>query len=222
MLRMVTSLRATRECARRLVSMSAPSLPCHGFHQSWNCKRAGSPVISEENLSTLMAIRSKSFSSAFGTAKPARIFAMLQFGSTAANHQFMVVSRSICSIAAGNHMVMQQIRRSKRPCFTCSWNGATARFSRAHFVIETSRRSASTRRVYRKRLAQTSRSHGRGGVRRRSKRSEEHTSELQSPVHLVCRLLLEKKKRSYDSRLRKCVRFLGSTRCDLHTADDRV
>src|SRR5438876_3819846 len=26
------------------------------------------------------------------------------------------------------------------------------------------------------------------------KRSEEHTSELQSPVHLVCRLLLEKKK----------------------------
>src|SRR5690348_18019817 len=27
-----------------------------------------------------------------------------------------------------------------------------------------------------------------------SRRSEEHTSELQSPVHLVCRLLLEKKK----------------------------
>src|SRR6266581_1922391 len=27
-------------------------------------------------------------------------------------------------------------------------------------------------------------------------RSEEHTSELQSPVHLVCRLLLEKKKDS--------------------------
>src|SRR5690348_17480916 len=30
-----------------------------------------------------------------------------------------------------------------------------------------------------------------------SLRSEEHTSELQSPVHLVCRLLLEKKKRNY-------------------------
>src|SRR5258708_21386787 len=29
-------------------------------------------------------------------------------------------------------------------------------------------------------------------------RSEEHTSELQSPDHLVCRLLLEKKK-EYDS-----------------------
>src|SRR5438552_18457709 len=29
-------------------------------------------------------------------------------------------------------------------------------------------------------------------------RSEEHTSELQSPDHLVCRLLLEKKKQSRD------------------------
>src|SRR6267154_5959389 len=29
----------------------------------------------------------------------------------------------------------------------------------------------------------------------REGRSEEHTSELQSPVHLVCRLLLEKKKK---------------------------
>src|SRR2546429_5241585 len=32
----------------------------------------------------------------------------------------------------------------------------------------------------------------------RSKRSEEHTSELQSRLHLVCRLLLEKK--NYDVR----------------------
>src|SRR5437763_16442330 len=30
--------------------------------------------------------------------------------------------------------------------------------------------------------------------RRASGRSEEHTSELQSPMYLVCRLLLEKKK----------------------------
>src|SRR5947208_9408921 len=30
--------------------------------------------------------------------------------------------------------------------------------------------------------------------RRLRRRSEEHTSELQSPDHLVCRLLLEKKK----------------------------
>src|SRR5687768_18150250 len=31
--------------------------------------------------------------------------------------------------------------------------------------------------------------------RRRDNRSEEHTSELQSRLHLVCRLLLEKKKK---------------------------
>src|SRR4051794_41680083 len=36
-------------------------------------------------------------------------------------------------------------------------------------------------------------------------RSEEHTSELQSPVHLVCRLLLEKKKENQvASSLRQC------------------
>src|SRR2546429_2750098 len=42
----------------------------------------------------------------------------------------------------------------------------------------------------------TSRSMGRvSSVRRAStSRSEEHTSELQSRLHLVCRLLLEKKK----------------------------
>src|SRR5690348_17403387 len=31
------------------------------------------------------------------------------------------------------------------------------------------------------------------------RRSEEHTSELQSPVHLVCRLLLEKKKNNKNN-----------------------
>src|SRR3989449_5807991 len=33
-------------------------------------------------------------------------------------------------------------------------------------------------------------------VRQRVPRSEEHTSELQSRLHLVCRLLLEKKKKT--------------------------
>src|SRR5438876_7344102 len=37
---------------------------------------------------------------------------------------------------------------------------------------------------------------GRAGRRGADARSEEHTSELQSPVHLVCRLLLEKKKQN--------------------------
>src|SRR2546422_7501755 len=35
----------------------------------------------------------------------------------------------------------------------------------------------------------------------RSSRSEEHTSELQSRLHLVCRLLLEKKKKKRYSHL---------------------
>src|SRR5437762_7422258 len=34
------------------------------------------------------------------------------------------------------------------------------------------------------------------------RRSEEHTSELQSPMYLVCRLLLEKKKGNSSARVR--------------------
>src|SRR3712207_7221910 len=41
----------------------------------------------------------------------------------------------------------------------------------------------------------------RGGDRRGSLRSEEHTSELQSRQYLVCRLLLEKKKQTVLSAL---------------------
>src|SRR5438552_13975653 len=33
------------------------------------------------------------------------------------------------------------------------------------------------------------------------RRSEEHTSELQSPDHLVCRLLLEKKKKNKNNTI---------------------
>src|SRR5690554_7186781 len=46
-------------------------------------------------------------------------------------------------------------------------------------------------------------SHGRPGLRHgpegNSPRSEEHTSELQSRPHLVCRLLLEKKKKIFPA-----------------------
>src|SRR5437764_14695415 len=37
----------------------------------------------------------------------------------------------------------------------------------------------------------------------RDDRSEEHTSELQSPMYLVCRLLLEKKKKKKIIKLNK-------------------
>src|SRR5438552_10108804 len=40
---------------------------------------------------------------------------------------------------------------------------------------------------------------GKAGLLQNGIRSEEHTSELQSPDHLVCRLLLEKKKTSRPS-----------------------
>src|SRR2546422_4401108 len=68
----------------------------------------------------------------------------------------------------------------------------------------------SERRVRHRRLPAGSEDGGVGhrtrGVRERAggwephrRRSEEHTSELQSRLHLVCRLLLEKKKKSVAS-----------------------
>src|SRR5437762_8250154 len=39
--------------------------------------------------------------------------------------------------------------------------------------------------------------------RRPEARSEEHTSELQSPMYLVCRLLLEKKKKQILPKINK-------------------
>src|SRR3989442_10214938 len=42
-----------------------------------------------------------------------------------------------------------------------------------------------------------------GAIKYVGERSEEHTSELQSRPHLVCRLLLEKKKRKMKARLRR-------------------
>src|SRR2546426_7629736 len=55
------------------------------------------------------------------------------------------------------------------------------------------------RRVHRRRLDRL----------HRRERSEEHTSELQSPCNLVCRLLLEKKKtRTYCSQTALAINLL--------------
>src|SRR5437762_12284235 len=43
--------------------------------------------------------------------------------------------------------------------------------------------------------------HDRGSFVKAGPRSEEHTSELQSPMYLVCRLLLEKKKKTANNKL---------------------
>src|SRR5207248_9332773 len=43
-----------------------------------------------------------------------------------------------------------------------------------------------------------------GGMPQVGVRSEEHTSELQSPYDLVCRLLLEKKKKTHKQNATNC------------------
>src|SRR2546422_3236115 len=48
-------------------------------------------------------------------------------------------------------------------------------------------------------------------------RSEEHTSELQSRLHLVCRLLLEKKKKKEQKTRKPRTRLHGSTDTALNT-----
>src|SRR2546422_8063320 len=50
-------------------------------------------------------------------------------------------------------------------------------------------------------------------------RSEEHTSELQSRLHLVCRLLLEKKKKYNMSRICESTRHSDSS-CQENTDSD--
>src|SRR5256885_9700175 len=49
-------------------------------------------------------------------------------------------------------------------------------------------------------------------AQQRLERSEEHTSELQSPCNLVCRLLLEKKKKSHNAFRSLMLRTRGTLR----------
>src|SRR2546426_7572095 len=60
---------------------------------------------------------------------------------------------------------------------------------------------------FRGRIAGETEVEGRRAILKSSPRSEEHTSELQSPCNLVCRLLLEKKKTTpTTSTISTCVR----------------
>src|SRR2546426_9383891 len=54
----------------------------------------------------------------------------------------------------------------------------------------------------------------------RDARSEEHTSELQSPCNLVCRLLLEKKKKRTKEHVR-CLLEQYRLRRELHQSSSR-
>src|SRR5258708_10647710 len=53
----------------------------------------------------------------------------------------------------------------------------------------------------------------------RASRSEEHTSELQSPDHLVCRLLLEKKKKKHKQQNQEIAQVYATPR--QHVSRDR-
>src|SRR2546426_3272592 len=56
-----------------------------------------------------------------------------------------------------------------------------------------------------------------GRCRIRAPRSEEHTSELQSPCNLVCRLLLEKKKKKLKNAYRTQMTTSTATTKKHHT-----
>src|SRR5438552_12314793 len=62
--------------------------------------------------------------------------------------------------------------------------------------------------------------HGRPLQKPTTHRSEEHTSELQSPDHLVCRLLLEKKKKTLHKKTQSYYSLTQIYICDrLHNRD---
>src|SRR2546422_1765434 len=75
---------------------------------------------------------------------------------------------------------------------------------RSHRESATSRRCTAGRRAGAARARTARRPAPHRSFRRRPwpKRSEEHTSELQSRLHLVCRLLLEKKKKTDNTNIK--------------------
>src|SRR2546426_8569357 len=56
----------------------------------------------------------------------------------------------------------------------------------------------------------------------RGTRSEEHTSELQSPCNLVCRLLLEKKKKTMCFNTAHCEQVRTDVRARTHPTQQLV
>src|SRR5690348_17591094 len=79
------------------------------------------------------------------------------------------------------------------------WRAALAATCRASPLLPSEALSIAPARPERS-IARTSSCCFRSAVTPGRRRSEEHTSELQSPVHLVCRLLLEKKKDAHAPR----------------------
>src|SRR5258708_10513598 len=76
-------------------------------------------------------------------------------------------------------------------------NDSTQTASGFNFVISPSKST----------LISKSRLYSTSPIRVVMQRSEEHTSELQSPDHLVCRLLLEKKKKNICTQITRYYRI---------------
>src|SRR2546422_7244600 len=74
------------------------------------------------------------------------------------------------------------------------------RWARCHLLV--SLRDTSKSITRRRRSTSNGHAQGSGGDEGmvEGERSEEHTSELQSRLHLVCRLLLEKKKKTITNK----------------------
>src|SRR5438552_5709322 len=75
-----------------------------------------------------------------------------------------------------------------------SWNPV----EKNSFVSQQRRRNAAAARLFNAKTLRSKKKPPRR-IEHITARSEEHTSELQSPDHLVCRLLLEKKKKNRRS-----------------------
>src|SRR5260370_19436883 len=99
--------------------------------------------------------------------------------------------------AGGNRDSNHVVEKCKSKILLDVANGDAAQFSRAHDSPQVTLEKSDAR-TFNRHIRP--RAHGYAHVRRsqcrRVIRSEEHTSELQSHLNLVCRLLLEKKKKT--------------------------
>src|SRR3712207_8104494 len=106
----------------------------------------------------------------------------------------------ICSVFFFFLMIRRPPRSTLFPYTTLfrSWRhgpGSPAASARIHPVLRRSGPGRPSRNAAAERAIRSCRNSG----RIRALRSEEHTSELQSRQYLVCRLLLEKKKKHEDT-----------------------
>src|SRR5689334_23472384 len=94
-------------------------------------------------------------------------------------------------------MIRRPPRSTLFPYTTLFRSGVTARFASASGIIFDSSLSSTTVSRSLRRLVGSA---SLFATQQNGPRSEEHTSELQSQFHLVCRLLLEKKKIQHNSQ----------------------